>query len=623
MLQSIRDKATGPLAWAIVAIISVPFAFFGIEAFRSGGGADYAAKVNGEEISRYELDQRVDARYSQFQQMLGDSFNPEMFNRSQLRGSVLEDLVRETVLRQYLSSEGRRISNARVLDFVASQEGFQDENGKFSPDLYRETLSRQGSSTERYEQRVRDFLGTSQFQNSVQDSGFVAEAELAAEWAWQEQERKLRWRRYSLKHFEGAIEVSTQDIEKLYAERQESLLTPERVQIEYIELSLDALASKIAIEQSAVQAVYDGEPDRFRVAEARSARHILVDDKATAEDLRAQISAGADFAELAKVHSGDPGSKNRGGDLGVVARGVMVPPFEEAVFSLSANELSAPVETQFGWHLIEVTKIEGGQVKPFSEVEEQIANSLRKKQARKDLIALQEKMEQAVFENPTSLAPAASELGVETVTSGWFTRDGGAGITADTAVVNAAFSDAVINGGENSPLLNVGEGVVVLRVAGHEEPRQKTLDEVREQLNAELTRTKAREAMVAAVESDEARLKDGEEWASLGDEGGVSTGEVTLKRNSSAADRGIVQAGFAQAKVQDYGRANLSAGDIGLVQVVAITDAAWVEADASQRKALADRVKARQASVEMQALISALRAQAEVVYAAVDESEGG
>lgn len=622
MLQSIRDKATGPLAWGIVAIISVPFAFFGIEAFRSGGGADFAAKVNGEEVSRYELEQRVDARYAQFQQMLGDNFNPEMFSRSQLRGGVLEDLIRETVVRQYLEQEGRRVSNSRVLEFVASQAGFQDERGNFSPEIYRETLNRQGSSTASYEQRVRDYLSSSQFESGVRDGGFVTEPELAAEWAWQEQERNLRWRRYALSDFQSNTTVSEEDVAKLYAERQSELLTPERVQVEYIELSLPKLAEAVEIDDAQIRAVYDGDRERYRSPETRTARHILVEEKALADELRAKILAGGDFAELAKEHSEDPGSKNLGGDLGIVARGVMVPPFEEAVFSLGANQLSEPVETQFGWHLIEVTQIDGGEIKALDEVQEQIANNLKTQRARQQLLDLQDQLEQAVFENQGSLAPAARDLNLETETSAWFTRAGGAGITADSKVVAAAYSDAVLNGGENSSLLSVGDSVIVLRLAAHEEPRQKTLEEVADELRQELIRKNAQQAMTAAMESDEALLGDSTEWDALEVPAGVTVEEARLKRTDSSVDRGILQSGFALSQPDDFGRANLAAGDVALVQVTEIQDAVWSEADESVREPLRQRIKGRLAAAEMQALIEALRSQAEVIYAKTAAQEG-
>ncbi len=616
MLQSIREKASGPLAWAIVGIISVPFAFFGIEAFRSGGGTNYAAKVNGEEITRFELDNRVDARYTQFQQMLGDNFSPEMFNRAQLRSGVLEDLIQETVVRQFLEESGHRVSDARVVDFIASQDAFKDADGRFSPELYREAMSRQGSSTSAYEARVRAYLNSSQFESAIRDSSLVTPAEMQSEWAWQEQQRTIQWRRYKQSFFADGVEVGDDEVTSLYSERQSTLMTPERIQVSYLELDPNAMAAEIDVAEADIEAVYAGDQERYKVPETRTVRHILIKDEDKVETVREKLLAGADFAEMAKEYSEDPGSKNNGGDLGPVARGVMVAPFEEAVFSLDVNKLSEPVETQFGWHLIEVTAIAGGTVKPLEEVRDQIADSIRQKEARAKLSDLQEQLEQLTFENPGSLEPASSALGVELQTSAWFTREGGAGLTADQRFIDVAFSDAVLNSGENSPLINVNGSVVALRLSSREEPRVKTLEEVRDQLVAELRRKKAREALAAAVDKDLGVLANGGEWASLEATDAVQTYEsATYKRNAGEVDRALLQAAFGVSEVGSPAKTELTNGDMAIVEVTAITDGDWKNADENARTALRQKLASRIAGSDMMALVSALRAQAKVVYA--------
>lgn len=623
MLQSIREKATGPLAWAIVGIISVPFAFFGIEAFQSNGGSDYAAKVNGEEISRFELDNRVDARYAQFQQMLGDNFSPEMFNRTQLRSGVLEELIQETVVRQFLQDSGRRVSNARVLDFIASQDAFKDADGQFSPELYRESMQRQGSSTAAYEERVRAYLNATQFESAVRETSLITPAEMQAEWAWQEQTRTLQWRRYKQSFYKEAVAIDDAEVAALYAERQDSLMTPERIQVRYLELDPNALAATIDVSEADVEAIYTGDTERFKTPETRKARHILLKDEDVALEVKAKLDSGADFAEMAQQFSEDPGSKGNGGDLGVIARGVMVPPFEEAVFALPVNQVSELVETQFGWHLIEVTDITGGDIKPLDEVREQIADSIRQKEARAQMADLQDQLEQLTFENPGSLEPAASALGVELQTSAWFTREGGAGLSADRGFIDTAFSDVVLNGGENSPLINVNGSVVALRLAAREEARTKTLEEVKDQLVAELTRQKTQEALTAAVEADLALLESGTAWADLPDTEAVVVNEpASFKRNASSADRALLQAAFRLSGAGDQGRASLTNGDMAVVQVTEIKDGDWDTANEAARTTLRQKLAGRISASDLESLIGALRAEAKVVYArSADDSD--
>ncbi|MEN8721061.1 MAG: SurA N-terminal domain-containing protein [Oceanococcaceae bacterium] len=623
MLQAIREKTSGPLAWAIVAIISVPFAFFGIEAFQSGGGSRFAVKVNGEEISRFEVDNRVEARYAQFRDMLGENFSPDMFNRAQLRSGVTEDLIQETVIRQFLAESGHRISDARVRDFVASQEAFQDAEGNFSPDIYRQSVTRQGESVQNYEDRVRVFLGSSQFENAIRESALVAPPELEAEWAWQEQQREIRWRRYRATAIADDIDVTDNEVLARYEETKSALMTPERVRIEYIELSLDALAAQVEVTEDDIQASYTANAERYAIPETRTARHILVEDEATAVNLRAQLEGGADFASLAEEYSQDPGSAAAGGDLGVISRGVMVPPFEDAVFSLDVDVVSAPVETQFGWHLIEVTGIEGGGQRSLDEVRDSIADSLRQTAARAQLTDLQDRLEQEAFENPSSLAPAAEALGLVVETSSWFTRDGGAGLTANPNVIQATFSPTVLEDGDNSPLVQANDSVVALRLAEREMPRQQELDEVRESLVAELTARKAAEQLTAWVEADRAAAEAGAEaWSTLPEREAMQSFEAgTFKRNSSSLERRVLQAAFNVDEAGEVAAVSLNNGDRALVQVLTITDGDWAQANDEDKKRLRQRLQQRVAGLEMQLLINALRADAKIVYSTANSEE--
>lgn len=625
MLQSIREKVTGPLAWVVVGIISVPFAFFGVEAFRSGGGQDYAVKVNGEKISRFAIDNRVDARFNQLRQMLGDNFRPDLINRDQIRQAVTEELINQELIDQYLSATRHSISDAAVAEFVASQEAFMDADGAFSPQLYRDALSRQGSNPSLYEAQVRDYLSANQFETAVRASSFVSPQELAAEFAFNEQTRTVRWRRYALEHYAQKVTVEEEQVQELFEQRQANLRAPERVRVDYLVLDPAEIAANISVSDAQITAYYADNSQRFATPETREARHILVDSEAEANELRQKILAGEEFSQLAAEFSQDPGSAASGGDLGVVSRGVMVAPFEEAVFSQNLGDLSAPVETQFGWHLIEVTSISGGVVAPLEEVRDEVVAQLRAQAARESLLDLQDEFDQLVFENPTSLEPAAQALSLELQTSAWFTRQGGAGITGNPSIVEAAFSPAVLEDGDNSGLLQVGERVVALRLNAREEERPLRLEEVRDDLTAELRDKSAREMLREAVNADLASVQEqSSNWGDLANHDGVTIQDArSVQRDEPGVDRAMLRAAFEVDAADQATTSVLSNGrDMALIQVQDIRDADIAQADEATVEALRRQLNNSRAATEMQLVIQNMRAEADIVRARATDSQG-
>lgn len=624
MLQKIRDRATGPLAWFIVGIICIPFAFFGIEAFRSDGAARSVAKVEGQEITEAALQQRYQQRYQQLQQMLGENFRPDMINPDMLRESVLQGMIQEAVTDAYLADQSYRVADETVLATIRGEQAFQ-QNGHFSPTLYRDTLARQGMNPVQYEDRVRTFLTDQQLRQAVSNSVIVTEAELAAEWAIDRQQRRFNHRVYSAQAVRESISIDDAAVEARYEERKASLIAPERVRVHYVELDQIALKQQVDVTAEALQALYEEQKDtRFKVAEERKARHILV--RASEDDARAKIdaaaerlAAGEDFAAVAKEVSQDPGSKNKGGDLGWVSAGMMVAPFEDAMFALEAGAVSEPVETQFGWHLIQVQDIRPERVRAFDEpeVQTELDDLYREREARARFDELAEKLEQVSFENPASLDPVAEQLGLEIKTSEWMTRDGGAGIGSSDAVIAAAFSDLVLNAGENSLPLNVGRRQIVLRVAEHEEERPQTLEEVRSDLVEALTREAVEEKLQAMAEADRAALADGKTLADLPAENGAENQKpVTAERGDSAPARVIIATVFGMATPQDgtpsYETARLPNGNLALIELTQVTDGNWADAIETEKESTKRRMMAKRADQEYMALQAALRAQADV-----------
>lgn len=626
MLQQIRDRATGPLAWFIVGIICVPFAFFGIEAFNSSGGSSNVAKVGGTEISDNQLQFQYDQRYQQLQQMLGESFRADLINPDMLRRSVLDGLIQDEVNRQYLSRTNYRIADQDVLGFIRAQEAFQ-EDGVFSPSLYRQNLSRQGMSAVQYEDRVRAYLSDQQLRNGITGSALITEAELEQAYALDKQKRSFTHRLYKASAVAGEISIEDAAIEARYEARKAALQAPERVRVAYVELDRDVLKQTISPDETALRELYEAEKEsRFRTAEQRKARHILIrnsnaDARAQIENLAAQLAEGADFSELAQAHSEDPGSKAKGGDLGWVSRGMMVEPFEEALFGLKVNSVSAPVETSFGWHLIRLDEKRDARIRPFEEAstQEELVDLYREREAAKQFTQKAEKLEQLSFENPASLQPVVDGLGLELKKSAWFTREGGAGIAADEAVVAAAYSPLVLNDGENSQPLTVGRRQLVLRLLEHEPARQQTLDEVKDELRAELRAEAIRAKLQERVEADLARLNAGEiTLKDLDDsELGKTAASLTVERGDNQPHRQIVAAVFDLAAPAADARSYHSMSypgsqDLVVLELSKVAPGDWAQATESEKQSLRARVLTQRSNLEFAALQNALKAQASI-----------
>lgn len=624
MLQKIRDRATGPLAWFIVGIICIPFAFFGIEAFRSDGGTRNVAKVEGQEISEAALQQRYQQRYQQLQQMLGESFRPDMIDPDMLRESVLQGMIQEAVTDAYLSENDYRVADETVLATIRGEEAFQ-QNGHFSPSLYRDTLARQGMNAVQYEDRVRTFLTDQQLRQAVTNSVIVTDAELASEWAIDRQQRRFTHRIYSAQAVRASIDIEDAAVEERYEERKANLIAPERVRVSYVELDQEALKQEVEVTPEALQALYNDQKDtRFKVAEERKARHILVrssEDNARAKiDAAAErLAAGEDFAEVAKDVSQDPGSKNKGGDLGWVTTGMMVAPFEDALFTLEPGVVSEPVETQFGWHLIQVQDIRPERVRAFDEpeVQTELDDMYREREARAKFDALADQLEQISFENPASLDPVSEQLGLEIKTSEWMTRDGGAGIGSSDAVVAAAFSDLVLNSGENSLPLSVGRRQIVLRIAEHEPERAQTLEEVRADLVEALTREAVIEKLQAMADADREALDGGSTLAELPAEDGAENQQpITAERGDAAPARVVISTVFNMPVPQEgsasYETTMLPNGNLALIELTQVTDGDWTQASEPEKESTKRRMLAQRANQEYMALQAALRAQADV-----------
>ena len=626
MLQAIRDKVTGWIAYGIIFLISIPFALWGVNSYFGGGELPPAAIVNGEEISARDLDQAYASYRQRLLQLFGGSIPESFGSEVQLRSQVREQIIEEVALRQYIEERGYRIGDAALGGIIRGMEAFQND-GRFDPELYQAQLGSLGYSPLMFEAELRRSQALEQFRDGIVATAFTLPGQRRLYASLAGQSRKIR----TLSHATDpeSIEIGDDEIEQYYQANPDQFKTPEQVRIEYVELSLDNIKQGIRVDPADVQARYEANLAAYASPEIREASHILLkagdDDedavRARIEDLRQRIVAGESFAEIAREYSEDPGSAGAGGDLGEIERGVMVKDFEDVLFSLEPGELSEPVRTGFGWHLIRLHAVSGGEVQPLDAVRATLEDEIRTERAEGQIYDLVESLANLAYEQPDSLAPAAEQRGLALARSDWFSRYEGDGIAAEPRVRQSAFAPEVLQQGLNSEAIEIGEDrVVFLRVHEYREPQQQPLEAVSERIERQLRRGRAQQRNLEAGTAALARLKSGETLESVAAEWSAPIRDRGfIERDQADVDAALRAHSFQMTKPgagPEYGGVTLANGDFAIIELSA------VRSSGTNDDSAAERLVEATANAEYQALIDHVTRQAEIVRTPLDELEG-
>jgi peptidyl-prolyl cis-trans isomerase D len=616
MLQDLRDRLTGPFVWFIVGIIVIPFAFFGLETFRSGGGDPVIAKVDSQKIRESQFRRGYEQRLRQLQALMGENFRPDLIDQDRFRQTVLADMVQESLMRQHVQDAGYRASDAMVFEAIESIPAFQ-ENGRFSSELYRSRLAQQGYAPTTIEQQLRDALVVDQLREGVLGSAFAPPAVTAHAHRLDQQQRWLAYAVFEAARHLAQVPVSDAAVQERYDQQPARFQAPERLRVAFVELALEQLPPAAAPEAEVLKVIYEADKaTRFTTIEERRARHILVNfgaDKAQArqriEALAAKVAQGADFASLASSQSDDPGSKGQGGDLGWVRRGQMLETFEQALFALGEREISSPVETEFGWHLIKLEDVREAQTRPFDdpEVQAELLAAYRQRDAERRYEEAAEKLAEAAFESPSSLEPAAQAAGLAVRTSDWFTRGEGSGPFAQAAARDAAFAEDVLQAGENSRPVELGDRhIVVVRKHEYEAPRQRPLEEVAAAIRDELKVEGARARASAEAAEAMAALGQGrplEQVVTRGKARLVAPGLV--RRTATDVDPRIMAELFRMPRPTEAAASRamvtLANGDVAVVVSTAVQDGDWAAAAEAEREQQVARLRDSFAGAEFAA----------------------
>jgi peptidyl-prolyl cis-trans isomerase D len=630
LMQNIRDHATGWIAWVIVILISIPFALWGIQKYLSPTSNDAVAVVNGTDVSINEFQRTYQRQRSQLQSLLGGQFDINQLDEDRLREEALNQLINDEVVLQAAHAEGLRISDQQVAQAVQSQQTFR-QDGVFNEALYDQWLRSQGYSSEGFWIDLKRSMMAEQLVAGIASSAIVTERELANIARLQGQKRIIDTLTVPTARF-GDVKIEAEAIKAHYEANQVDYVSPEQVKLKFIEVSRDAIAADVDVDDEELRAVYERRKADFQIPEQREASHILLtlpddadeatvaDARARLEALKAQIDNGASFEDLAREHSEDPGSSRQGGSLGGISRGIMDPAFEDAVFSLALNEVSDPVRSAFGLHLIRVDAINTSKVPSFDEVRDKLRAEYQADKAEQIFVDQVETMTTLAFENPDSLEAVADALGLTVNVTDWMSRmaTSNSGIGRNPDVLEAAFNPDVLQNGFNSEPIELSPSrVIVLRMAEYQPSQQEPLDKVKEQIERDLAAREARKLAADTGRGILERLQAGEDKQSVATQTELSwSGESEIPRNSADVDEGVLNTAFRLPRPAPgapvFGGTAIADGDFVIVAVQQVLDGSLAAVDEEQRTAAKRSLEIEEGRAAYDAVVRALRDDADV-----------
>jgi peptidyl-prolyl cis-trans isomerase D len=631
LIQAFRDNIPKWITGVILALLVIPFALWGINSYFTASSDNSVATVNGDPITPGDYERAYQNQYQRMQQLYGAAFKPELIDEKKLHQQTLNMLVNATLLNQQIAKDHYTVGDAQLLDSIQKMPAFQID-GKFSPQAYRNMLTSVGMNPEQFEHDQRQQIVVDRFAGSVQNSAVATPAEYAAQMALQGQQRQIAYLAVSSKRFLADAKASDADLQAYYKAHQAEFMTPEKVSLSYVELDEAQLAKQVQPSDADLQALYQQQLDKYRQDETRTARHILIavngNDpkvdaaaKAKADDILKQIKSGGDFAKLAAQYSDDKGSGRQGGELGDVTRGEMVKPFEAALFGIpKPGEVVGPIRTQFGYHIIQLEKINAGTQKSFAEVKPQLLAEYQKKTADDKYFALGDQLANLAYEHPQSLDEVSKQLNLPIQTVDDVTRDAGSMVASNPDVRKAAFSDSLLTQGNNSEPIQLGPNhAVVLRVKGHTPSEAIPLATVKDKIAALVKQQQATDATAKLAASLLDGLKKGGDPATLA----KSAPGVTLvspgfvRRDQKDVPPQILATAFSTpapaAGARSYANVALDSGDEGVLVLSAVKPGDTSAITGEARLSGMNGISRQDGSLEFAAYLAYLREQGKVM----------
>ena len=549
MLTKIREKFTGKIAIAVLALIGIPFLFFGVSAPLIG--SQIAATVDGSEIGIMQFEQayrdqlNANPSWSQFPDEI----------RVQIRQSILDSLIRERLVNMYLIEDGYQISDTLLTAWLQRVPDFQVD-GVFDMDTYRNWLLTRGLDPKQFESNQRVSLRSDQLRRAIGGTSLITPADYRRFLNLIAEQRLVSLATFDIESAMAEVEVNDEMVVAFYDSNDTLFLTEESADIAFIEVRRDEISGNIEISEDALLEYYEDNQDRYLQDEQRQARHLLIlsdDDEDAAEAeaaaLLARIQAGESFEALAAEHSDDGGTASRGGDLGALTRSQLPGELGGAVFSMDAGEVDGPIKSDFGFHVVQLDAILEQGPLPLDQVRGELLTELRDREAEDAFRELERQVSDALFDAP-DLETIAAATGLEVKTAAGFTRAGGEPIGSNQAAIDAVFDSRVLYDGEISEVIELDASrSAVFKVTTHNEASRQSLEDVREEIIAALQSQEAQTIVFNRAEQLLVALNNGEDFGAAGEAAGAAVSAPTLlARQDAETDQAVLAQVFMAKK---------------------------------------------------------------------------
>lgn len=551
MLQHLRDNSKGVISGILIGLLVIIFAISGAEAlFKWDADASKAITVNGDAITESDIARGIANRKQQIISRYGESVPAEYLTDEKLRQPVIDGLVQRALLAQAAKKGGFAANTAEINKEIALAPAFQ-KDGVFDQDRYLQLLRYQGFTPATYHKAVAEDAVINQVQSAFANTAFVTAAELKTIIGLNFQTRDFSYLMLPADKAEKAVVLDDKDIKAYYEANPQAYTTPEQVAVDYVELSTNDLAKNIEVSDDQVQKQFEQNNKAFVAKTERQAAHILFegsDAQKRAEEVKAKLAAGEDFAKLAKEYSTDAGSKDQGGDLGFTAGDAFPAPFEAALANLKVGEVSAPVKSDAGIHIIKLLSERASKAPALEEAKPAIVEQLKRAEAEAQFAAKLEKLRDLSY-NADKLADVAKELGVSVQNTGLFAKAGGKDLTANNAFVTAAFSPEVIEQGNASDVIELDSSrVVVLKKTDHKLPELQPLEVVKDKIATVVRAEKTQALLAQQAKEVVAGLNAGKSLAEQAKALGLDVKTAAaVARTDKDTDREVLQHAFSMA----------------------------------------------------------------------------
>ena len=589
MLQLIRDRAQGFVVGVIVLFICLTFALWGVDEYMGGNATVVVAEVNGDEVELNEFQRMFQRLRQQAQIIYGEQFDAAEWSGEQAKLSTLNQVVDERLLLDLADNSNMRISNRQVFEQIRNNERFRDEAGNFSQETYATIVGYMGFSEIGFEQQMRRDLILNQLRTGIAGSAFVTRKEARIIEQIRKQRRDISFGIVPIETFKDEAVPSDEEIEAYYQQDTERYRVSEKAAIEFVTLSIEQLMKEVQPDEQALALYYEENTGNYTQDEQRNANHILIQVKRDAPEseanaalikanlLRTQaMETGASFEDLARENSDDVGSRTEGGETGKFARGVMAPEFEEAVFSMAEGDISEPVRTDFGYHVIRLKEIDEGGLQSFDQARQDVEEQYRREQAEAIFYEQAEQLSDLAFEQPDSLTPIADALGLDIQKTPLADRNELSLSLPVEAIVKAFTNETLVEGLNSEPVETNNGEIIVVRVAEHKPMRIAGLEEVKDEIIRSIQAENSRTATQELGEKLLEEMKSGADPKTVLAAHSIEWKEEPAQASESTkVNRAVVRAAFKAAlpegQSETFIGVSYGVGDYALVKVANIS----------------------------------------------------